>query len=91
MANPWIELSFIIASMGIAFFALGKNFRKHKHILRAIQVVIAGFVLIVGSHFLPFDTTLTHVLAALGGLTVAAGHILNWQLAKKSTCCTEGH
>ncbi|MDX1476584.1 MAG: MerC domain-containing protein [Saprospiraceae bacterium] len=91
LAEPWIETTFLATSIVIAIIALGRNFRNHKHILRAIQVVALGFVLIIASRFLPHETSLHFLMAALGGLTVAAGHILNWRLARKSPCCTEGH
>lgn len=85
LASPWIEITFIFLSIGIATFALGRNFRKHKHIRRAVQVVALGFALIIGSRFMHGD--MHHILTAAGGLIVAAGHVLNWQLARKSECC----
>lgn len=89
LAEPWIEISFIVLSIAIATVALGRNFRKHRHIRRAIQVVAAGFALLIVSRFLNGD--IEHTIAAVGGLTIACGHILNWQLARTSPCCREGH
>ena len=86
LSNPWIELGFIVLSAMIATLAIGQNFRQHKHIRLAIQVVLAGFALILAGHFLP--GSMEYILTALGGATVATGHVLNWRLARKSVCCT---
>ena len=75
----------ILMSIAIAVFALGRNFRRHKHIQRAIKVVTLGFALILISRFMHGNAH--HILSAIGGITIAGGHILNWHLAKKSPCC----
>jgi uncharacterized membrane protein len=89
LANPWIEVLFITLSVVIATIALGRNFRKHKHIMRAIQVVAVGFALLIASRF--FEGNPEHVLSALGGIVIATGHILNWRLARTSPCCRTEH
>ena len=88
LESPVLEIFFIVTSIVIAVFALGRNFRKHKHIRLAIQVVAAGFALIIVSRLMPHGD-LHHILSAIGGVTIAAGHILNWHLAKTSPCCNE--
>ena len=85
LANPWVEGTFIVSSIAIAIFALGRNFRRHLHIQRAIQIVAVGFTLIILSRF--FEGNVHGVMAATGGMVVASGHIVNWQLARKSVCC----
>lgn len=85
LSSPVVEVGFIIASLVIATVALGRNFRKHKHIQLAIKVVVAGFALILISRFTHGD--MHHILSAIGGMTIAGGHILNWRLARKSPCC----
>ena len=87
LSSPVLEVGFIIASIAIATFALGRNFRKHKHIRLAIQVVAVGFTLVLISRFMPHGNA-HHILSAIGGITIAGGHILNWRLARKSECCT---
>ena len=84
--EPWIEITFILMSVAVATFALGRNFRRHKHIRTAIQVVAVGFALILISRVMPGEAH--HFVSAAGGVTVAFGHILNWQQARKSPCCT---
>jgi hypothetical protein len=86
LSSPVLEIGFIILSLAVAVFALGRNFRKHKHIQRAIQVVAIGFTLILISRFMDHGTA-HHILSAIGGVTIATGHILNWHLARKSPCC----
>lgn len=85
LSSPILEVGFIVLSIAVAVFALGRNFRRHKHIQRAIQIVAVGFTLILLSRFL--DGNAHHIVSAIGGVTIAAGHILNWQLARKSPCC----
>ena len=85
LSSPWIETTFVFSSVVIAGFALGRNFRKHKHIRLAIQVVAVGFTMLILAHFLHGDYH--HWLSAAGGLTIAGGHLLNWYLARKSPCC----
>jgi len=85
MSEPWIEVTFILLSFGIALIAIGRNFGRHKHILKAIKVVSVGFTLILAGHFLPGMGE--YVMTAAGGVTIAGGHILNWKLAQKSACC----
>ena len=85
LASPVIELSFILTSVVIAGFALGRNFRRHKHIRLAIQVVAAGFALLLTAHFMHGNWH--NWLSAAGGFTIAGGHLLNWHLARKSPCC----
>jgi hypothetical protein len=85
LSEPWIEIGFILLSFTIAVIAIGKNFGRHKHILLAIKVVSAGFALIILAHILGGLTE--YILAAVGGATIAVGHVLNWRLARKSACC----
>jgi len=85
MSEPWIEVTFILLSFGLALLAIGRNFGKHKHILLAIKVVSLGFALILIGHFL--QGTSEYLMTAFGGVTIASGHILNWRLARKSECC----
>ena len=87
LAQPWIEVTFILVSFCVALIAIGRNFGKHKHILLAIKVVSAGFALILIAHFIGGITE--YLMAAGGGVTIAYGHILNWRLARKSECCTQ--
>lgn len=85
LASPVVEIGFIIISVMVALFALGRNFRRHKHIRLAIQVVAVGFVFLLSAHLV--EGNLHHWMSALGGLTIASGHILNWHLARTSPCC----
>ena len=83
--EPWLEITFIVSSIVIATFALGRNFRKHKHIRTALQIVAVGFTLILLSRVIPGEAH--HVVSAAGGVTIALGHVVNWRQAKKSPCC----
>ena len=85
LSSPLFEIGFIVASVIIAVVALGRNFRKHLHIRRAIQIVLFGFTLILISRFMHGD--MHHILSAAGGITIAVGHVFNWRMASKSACC----
>ncbi len=89
LAHPWMDVSFIGASMVIAMFALGRNFVRHRHIRLALGIISAGFALIIIAHFVHGYPG--YVVAVFGGITVAAGHIVNWRLAQRSACCRSGH
>lgn len=90
LAEPWIEIGFIILSFVIALIAIGRNFGRHKHILLAIKVITAGFAVILLSRFMEHGTA-EHMVTAAGGVLIAIGHVLNWRLARKSACCATEH
>ena len=85
LSHPWFEGAFIASSIVIATFALGKNFRKHVHIRRSLQIIAAGFVFIILSRIIHGEAH--HYLAAIGGMIIAIGHIYNWRQSRKSACC----
>lgn len=84
--NPVVDFGFIGLSFLFAFWALGRNFRRHHHIRKAVIVIAMGFVCILVGHLLHGNWE--YVLSAFGGITIASGHILNWRMARTSTCCT---
>ena len=83
LANPWVEMSMIVASVILGTLSLSLSYRKQHHKLLPFIVLFAGFALITVGHFTAFSS-LESVLIPLGGLTVAAAHLVNWRLNR--TC-----
>jgi hypothetical protein len=85
MHTPWIEFGFIGISMIIAAIALTRNFFKHVHIRKALYIVLIGFLLLLLGRF--SNSFFEAFWSVVGGLAIATGHIVNWQLARRSECC----
>lgn len=79
LANIWVEVSMICLSLIVGVVSLRISYPKHQKAL-PILVLILGFLLIGTGHFI-FDH-LEAVIVPLGGLTIAAAHLLNWKLSR---------
>jgi hypothetical protein len=81
LLDETMELAFILASVGIATFALGKSYLKEHQQLRPLAWALTGILFLLISRFL--EGPAEHYLTALGGFTIAYAHYVNWKL---STC-----
>lgn len=83
LANGWVELTMIIASVLLGSLSLSLSYRKQHHKLLPFIVLFSGFALIAIGHYSGFSS-LEPILIPLGGLIVAAAHLVNWRLNR--TC-----
>jgi len=87
LANEWVEISMIIVSAILGTLSLSLSYRKQHHKLLPFIVLIAGFLLIGTGHFSGLHK-LEPILIPIGGIIVAAAHVVNWRLNRT---CTHGH
>jgi hypothetical protein len=85
LRHPLVEVVFIMLSLLLAFFSLLPSWRKAHGRLEPILLMLAGFACIVLSRLL--GEGLEPALMTIGGLTIAAAHLLNWRLMRKYACC----
>ncbi len=85
LANYWIELSFIIISMVLAYWSLSISYKRHHRNRRAIKIMIAGFGLLIISRLVPH--LIGDFLVVIGGLIIAYAHLVNWRLLQNCTHC----
>lgn len=83
LANPWVEMSMIIASVILGTLSLSLSYRKQHRKLLPFIILFAGFGLIAFGHFSAFSS-IESILIPLGGITIAAAHLVNWRLNR--TC-----
>lgn len=83
LANEWVEITMIIASVILGTLSLSLSYRKQHRKLLPFLVLSAGFALIGTGHFSGI-TYHEPILIPLGGFTVAAAHLVNWRLNR--TC-----
>ncbi len=86
LSNPWLEFGFIGMSVVVASWSLTKSYFQHHRRFTAITVVVGGFILLILSRFVEHEWE--PILAVLGGVTIAAAHLINWQLCRhcNSSC-----
>ena len=87
LANEWVEIAMIIVSAVLGTLSLSLSYRKQHRKLLPFLVLITGFLLIGTGHFCGIET-LEPVLIPMGGIIVAAAHVVNWRLNRS---CTPGH
>ncbi len=80
LANPMLELSMIVLSIGLACIALSGAYKKHRKILPFV-ILMLGFCSIAMGHLIE---DLENYLIPLGGLLIAMAHFINLKLTK--TC-----
>ena len=83
LANEWVEITMIIASVILGTLSLSLSYRKQHRKVLPFVVLFAGFALIATGHFSGI-TVLEPILIPIGGFTVAAAHLVNWRLNR--TC-----
>ncbi len=81
MADERVEMAMIGLSLVIGVWSLVGTYRKNHHKIAPVLILIAGFLLIGLGHFIG-NQPLEPVLIPLGGLTIAAAHVLNLRLLK---------
>ncbi|NND32203.1 MAG: MerC domain-containing protein [Saprospiraceae bacterium] len=85
IGDPVIELSFLLASFGIATLTLVNGYRKQTIDKLALALFTLGFALLIVSRILPHAHGIELVFAVLGGLIVASAHVYHWiALRRKS-------
>ena len=87
LANEWVEIAMIFISAILGTLSLSLSYRKQHHKLLPFLVLIGGFALIATGHFCGLQT-LEPILIPVGGITVAAAHVVNWRLNRT---CTHGN
>lgn len=80
LANPALELSMIILSLGLACIALSSAYKKHRKALPFV-ILMVGFAFIALGHLIE---GMESYLIPLGGLLIAVAHFINLKLTK--TC-----
>jgi hypothetical protein len=79
LANKWVEIFMICLSIFVGVYSLKHTYKKHKSVFPVV-VLIIGFALIACGHF-AFEN-LEAILVPLGGISIAAAHIINWHYNK---------
>ena len=88
MANEWVEISMIAISAVLGTLSLSLSYRKQHRKLLPFLVLITGFILIAIGHFSGLEA-LEPIFIPIGGLIVAAAHLVNWKLNRN--CTHRGH
>ncbi len=81
LSDPWLEFGFIGAAIAIAGWSLARSYFQHHRKFTAISVVAGGFLLLLLSRFVEHEWEPT--LAVLGGIVIAAAHVVNWRLCRQ--------
>lgn len=81
LAEGWVEISITAFSIIVGISSLIPSYRKYHQNKKPLIILIIGFVLIFGAHFLGFHE-LEPILVPLGGFCIAASHYFNWKLSK---------
>ncbi|MCB0706514.1 MAG: MerC domain-containing protein [Saprospiraceae bacterium] len=77
MAHGLIEFVFIVLSMLIASWSLGRSIPRHGS-WRPVYVAVFGFGFLALSRIIPGHAE--HLLTAIGGIIIAYSHYVNWRL-----------
>ena len=80
LANPALELSMIVLSLGLASIALSSAYKKHRKALPFV-ILMLGFSFIALGHLI---AGMESYLIPVGGLLIAIAHYINLKLTK--TC-----
>lgn len=81
LEHPMIEAGFILLSLILAGWSIVIGYLRHHKNYTALITVLVGFALIIASRF--FEGSMEAILTTLGGLTIAAAHIINWRLLRQ--------
>ncbi len=79
--SPWMEWAFMAAALWFAGQSLMRTYLLEHRKAMPLFIAGMGFLLLVSSRFV--DSHAEHYLTAVGGLTIASAHVLNWQLRRK--------
>ncbi len=92
LASVGFEVGFIVFASGLAMFSLIQGYRRHR-VYRAWLFLLPGLLALWSTQWLP---GLSHhgiahaALMTLGGVLIAAAHVLNRRLSHRSgndACC----
>jgi hypothetical protein len=81
LSNPYIEITIVCLSIGLALASIFPSYRKLHKKLNAIVLVTIGFMLIAFGHIVSIAIWEV-VSTSLGALLVASAHIENWRLCR---------
>lgn len=81
LTELWVEISITAFSIIVGIGSLIPSYRKYHHNKKPLIILMIGFVLIFGAHFLGFHE-LEPILVPFGGFCIAASHYFNWKLSK---------
>jgi len=79
LASIWFEIGMISLSLIIGTYALLRSYPTHKKAL-PIVVLVSGFLCIGTGHLL--IESLESILIPIGGIVIAAAHLINWRHTK---------
>lgn len=80
LLDETMEFFFILASVLIASYAIGKGYvKEHRQITPGLWM-LTGFLFLLIGRFL--ESPAEHYLTALGGISIAYAHFLNWKLLR---------
>jgi len=89
LAEPWVEVTFIILSVILATLSLYPSYKKQHHSDKALKIAALGFSLLFISRLVGHGSSIEVVTIVIGGLLIAFAHVVNWRLLKKSQLCCE--
>ena len=89
LANPWLEVTFIILSIFLAVTSLYPSYQHKHHNPTALTIAAVGFVLLFISRVVGHGSAVEVGTIVIGGLLVATAHIVNWRLLKNQEVCSQ--
>ncbi len=84
LANDKIEFAFLGISTVFVLWSLVPGYLSHHKNVLPLVLGTLGLLIVFGSCFLPHGP-LEHLMAVVGGMTIAVSHIFNYRLSK--SCC----
>lgn len=87
MAEPWVEVTFIILSIILATMSLYPSYKKQHHKDKALKIAGLGFALLLISRLVGHGSRVEVIAIVIGGLLIAVAHVVNWRLLKTSKLC----
>jgi len=84
LAEPWVEVTFIILSVILASMSLYPSYKKEHHNDKALKIAGIGFALLFISRLVGHGSSIEVVTIVIGGLLIAFAHVVNWRLLKKN-------
>lgn len=78
--TEWLHVLLVAVAAPVSTLALRHGWLHHRQVMPAYPAA-AGFTLMLGA--LAVHGSLEAVLTVVGGLLVAAGHLLNWRLLQR--------
>ncbi len=84
LANHKIEFAFLGISTVFVLWSLVPGYLSHHKNILPLVLGTLGLITVCASCFLPHGA-LEHIMAVVGGMTIAISHIYNYRLSK--SCC----